>query len=153
MPRHGFSPLIRQIRSGTARPASRSYARLIGVDLLLYAAIWFAVALTGDSWWQLALTLPAALSPPGSISSAMAPGTVRSPAPGGWIAFWDSWSAIFWSAWIMAQAVERRVGLVGWLTRNQGRLFIPLLLLEEINLKVTSVHRLVLAGLPYSAWR
>jgi hypothetical protein len=52
----------------------------------------------------------------------------------------------------MAQAVERGVGLVGLAHRNRGRLFIPLplLLLEEINLKVTSVHRLVLAGLPYT---
>jgi fatty acid desaturase len=48
--------------------------------------------------------------------------------------------------WTAEQAVDRRGGPVRWLTRNQGRLFIPLLLLEGINLKVTSV-RSVVAGL------
>jgi fatty acid desaturase len=42
--------------------------------------------------------------------------------------------------WTSEDAVDRRGGLVGWLTRNQGRLFVPLLLLEGINLKVTSVR-------------
>src|SRR3954454_12514524 len=60
--RHGFPPLIRQIRErGLLDRRPGYYARLIGVDLLLYAAVWVAVALVGDSWWQLALVLPAAV--------------------------------------------------------------------------------------------
>ncbi len=42
--------------------------------------------------------------------------------------------------WTQEQAADRSGGLIGWLTRNQGRLFIPLLLLEGFNLKVTSVR-------------
>jgi fatty acid desaturase len=45
--------------------------------------------------------------------------------------------------WTPEQAVDRRGGFVGWFTRNQGRLFIPLLLLEGINLKVTSVRSIL----------
>ncbi|MEU4211679.1 acyl-CoA desaturase [Streptomyces sp. NPDC026206] len=43
--------------------------------------------------------------------------------------------------WTRQQAV-RREGFTRWLTRNQARLFFPLLLLEGINLKVSSVRDL-----------
>jgi hypothetical protein len=131
--------LIRQVRSGTARPASRLYARLIGVDLL-YAAIWFAVALTSDSWWQLTLALPAVVVITRiyfighDAGHCQITGTRRvnrllgllignlliglSYGPGG-------------------GAARRPRGLAH---PQPGRLFIPLLLLEGINLKVTSVR-------------
>lgn len=46
--------------------------------------------------------------------------------------------ALVWTQW---QATERQ-GLSRWLTRNQARLFVPMLLLEGIALKVTSVREL-----------
>ncbi|GAA0601006.1 fatty acid desaturase family protein [Kribbella sandramycini] len=44
--------------------------------------------------------------------------------------------------WTMEQA-EGRKGLEGWLTRNQARIFFPLLTLEGFNLKVSSVRFLL----------
>ncbi|MBL1068075.1 acyl-CoA desaturase [Streptomyces sp. 7-21] len=46
--------------------------------------------------------------------------------------------------WTQTQA-ERREGLARWLTANQARLFFPLLLLEGIALKVSSI-RMIIAG-------
>ncbi|MGW1339982.1 fatty acid desaturase family protein [Kribbella sp. NPDC002412] len=40
--------------------------------------------------------------------------------------------------WTLEQA-EGRTGLYGWLTRNQARIFFPLLTLEGFNLKVSSI--------------
>jgi fatty acid desaturase len=40
--------------------------------------------------------------------------------------------------WTDEQAADRR-GLLGWLTRHQARLFFPMLLLEGIALKITSI--------------
>jgi fatty acid desaturase len=177
--RHGFPPLIRQIRDQgllDRRPAY--YARLISVDLLLYAAIWLAVALTGDSWWQLALALPAAVlttriyfighdAGHGQIARTrrlnrllgLFIGDLLIGLSYGW---WtdkhnrhhanpnhldkDPDVGVGVLVWTAEQAVDRRGGPVRWLTRNQGRLFVPLLLLEGISLKVTSV-RSVVAGL------
>lgn len=44
--------------------------------------------------------------------------------------------------WTMEQA-EGREGLFGWLTRNQARIFFPLLTLEGFNLKVSSIRFLL----------
>jgi fatty acid desaturase len=44
--------------------------------------------------------------------------------------------------WTMEQA-EGRQGLFGWLTRNQARIFFPLLTLEGFNLKVSSIRFLL----------
>jgi fatty acid desaturase len=44
--------------------------------------------------------------------------------------------------WTLEQA-EGRTGLHGWLSRNQARIFFPLLTLEGLNLKVSSVIFLV----------
>ncbi|MGK5544474.1 fatty acid desaturase family protein [Streptomyces sp. URMC 127] len=44
--------------------------------------------------------------------------------------------------WTREQAAQRRGPAVRWLTRNQARLFFPMLLLEGINLKVSSVRDL-----------
>jgi fatty acid desaturase len=44
--------------------------------------------------------------------------------------------------WTLDQA-EGRTGLYGWLTRNQAKIFFPLLTLEGLNLKVSSVSFLI----------
>ncbi|TCC31328.1 fatty acid desaturase family protein [Kribbella sindirgiensis] len=44
--------------------------------------------------------------------------------------------------WTLEQA-EGRKGLEGWLTRNQARIFFPLLTLEGFNLKVSSIRFLL----------
>ena len=44
--------------------------------------------------------------------------------------------------WTLEQA-EGRTGLYGWLTRNQAKIFFPLLTLEGLNLKVSSVTFLI----------
>jgi fatty acid desaturase len=177
--RPGFPPLIHQIRDrGLLDRRPGYYARLIGVDLLLYAAVWLAVALTGDSWWQLALALPAAVLTTRiyfighDAGHGQITGTRRSNRLLGLLigdlliglsyGWWtdkhnrhhanpnhqekDPDVGVGVLVWTAEQAVDRRGGPVRWLTRNQGRLFIPLLLLEGINLKVTSV-RSVVAGL------
>jgi fatty acid desaturase len=171
--RHGFPPLTRQIRDRGLLDRRRGYyASLIGADLLLYAAVWFAVAWLGDSWWQLALALPAAVlttriyfighdAGHGQIARTrrmnrllgMLVGDLLLGLSYGW---WtdkhnrhhanpnhaekDPDVSVGVLVWTSEDAVDRRGGLVGWLTRNQGRLFVPLLLLEGINLKVTSVR-------------
>jgi fatty acid desaturase len=174
--RYGFPPLIRQIRDQGLLDRRRGYyARLIGLDLLLYGAIWLAVALTGDSWWQLALAVPAAVlttriyfigHDAGHCQIAgtrrvnrllgLLIGNLTIGLSYGW---WtdkhnrhhanpnhtdkDPDVGVGVLIWTPEQAVDRRGGFVGWLTRNQGRLFIPLLLLEGINLKVTSVRSIL----------
>jgi fatty acid desaturase len=40
--------------------------------------------------------------------------------------------------WTPEQATRRRTGVLGWLCRNHARLFFPMLLLEGLNLKVSS---------------
>jgi fatty acid desaturase len=47
--------------------------------------------------------------------------------------------------WTLEQA-EGRTGLHGWLTRNQARIFFPLLTLEGFNLTVSSVRFLLARG-------
>ncbi|MFF4215078.1 fatty acid desaturase family protein [Streptomyces nondiastaticus] len=44
--------------------------------------------------------------------------------------------------WTQRQAAQRRGRAVRWLTRNQARLFFPMLLLEGISLKISSVRDL-----------
>ena len=171
--RHGFPPLIRQIRErGLLDRRPGYYTRLIGVDLLLYAAVWFAVAWVGDSWWQLALALPAAVLTTRiyfighDAGHCQIGGTRRVNRLLGFLignlliglsyGWWtdkhnrhhanpnhtdkDPDVGVGVLIWTPEQAMDRRGGFVGWLTRHQGRLFIPLLLLEGINLKVTSIR-------------
>jgi fatty acid desaturase len=174
--RPGFPPLIRQIRDQGLLDRRRGYyARLIGVDLILYAAVWAAVAWAGDSWWQLALAFPAAIlttriyflghdAGHGQIAATrrmnrllgMVVGDLLLGLSYGW---WtdkhnrhhanpnhadkDPDVSVGILVWTAAQAVDRRGGFVRWFTRNQGRLFVPLLLLEGINLKVTSISSVV----------
>jgi fatty acid desaturase len=174
--KHGFPPLIRQINDrGLLERRPGYYAGLIGIDLLLYAAVLTAVALVGDSWWQLALTLPAAVITTRiyfighDAGHSQIAGTRRMNRLLGLLignlliglsyGWWtdkhnrhhanpnhvdkDPDVGVGVLVWTAEQAVDRRGGLVGWLTRNQGRLFLPLLLLEGINLKVTSVRSVV----------
>jgi fatty acid desaturase len=44
--------------------------------------------------------------------------------------------------WTLEQA-EGRTGLYGWLTRHQAKIFFPLLTLEGLNLKVSSISFLI----------
>jgi fatty acid desaturase len=174
--RHGFPPLMRQIRDRGLLDRRRGYyTRLIGADLLLYAGVWVAVALIGDSWWQLALVLPAAVLTTRiyfighDAGHCQIAGTRRVNRLVGLVlgdllvglsyGWWtdkhnrhhanpnhadkDPDVAIGILVWTAEEAVDRRGGFVGWFTRNQGRLFLPLLLLEGINLKVTSVRSVV----------
>lgn len=57
-----FAPLAREVRaSGLLGRRTGYYVRTIAGNLLGTIAVWSAVALIGDSWWQLALAVPAAL--------------------------------------------------------------------------------------------
>jgi fatty acid desaturase len=176
--RSDFPSLIRQIREHKLldrRPGY--YARLIGTDFALYAVIWGVVALLGDSWWQLALAIPAGIittriyfighdAGHGQIAGTrrvnrllgLLIGNLSVGLSYGW---WtdkhnrhhanpnhvdkDPDVGVGILVWTQDQAAGRRGGFVRWFTRMQGRLFLPLLLLEGLNLKVSSV-RSVLAG-------
>ena len=49
-----YAALSRAVRAaGLLNRRPGAYAVRITVTLLLYAAIWAAVAVTGDSWWQM----------------------------------------------------------------------------------------------------
>ena len=168
-----FPSLIRKVRDqGLLDRRPGYYSWLIGSDFLLYAAVWVAVAFTGDSWWQLALALPVAVSTTrvyfighdaghGQIAGTrrgnrllgLLIGNLSIGLSYGW---WtdkhnrhhanpnhvdkDPDVGVGILVWTQAQAAERRGGFVGWFTRSQGWLFLPLLLLEGINLKVTSIR-------------
>ncbi|MFG1806683.1 acyl-CoA desaturase [Streptomyces sp. NPDC049040] len=59
-----FTPLLRAVReAGLLRRRRTHYALTITANLLVFAAVWAAVALVGGtgSWWVLALALPAAV--------------------------------------------------------------------------------------------
>ncbi len=48
-----------------------------------------------------------------------------------------------------ADQAGARIGLAGWLTRHQAALFFPMLTLEALNLRVSSVQAVVRPGLRY----
>ncbi|GAA3034767.1 acyl-CoA desaturase [Streptomyces olivoverticillatus] len=57
-----FAPLLRQVRAAGLLERRRGrYALTATTDLLALAATATAIVLTGDSWWTLLLTLPAAV--------------------------------------------------------------------------------------------
>jgi fatty acid desaturase len=170
--RSDFPSLIRQIRDrGLLDRRPGYYARLIGSDFLLYAAIWGAVAFIGDSWWQLALALPAAIlttriyflghdAGHGQIAGTRKANRLLGLLIGdlsiglsyGW---WtdkhnrhhanpnhadkDPDVGVGILVWTRGQAAGRRGRFVRLFTRSQGWLFLPLLLLEGFNLKVSSI--------------
>ena len=177
-PRRGgsdFAPLLREIKDrGLLRRRTGHYTLSIAVTLAAYAACWVAVALVGDSWWQAALALPAALfttrttflgHDAGHAQIAhnrrthrilgLIFGNLLTGLSAGW---WNDKhnrhhanpnhldkdpdvgvGALVWTA---EQTGDRRDGMIGWLTRNQARLFFPLLLLEGLNLKVSGIRDL-----------
>jgi fatty acid desaturase len=64
-----FAPLLRQVReAGLLRRRRGHYAVSLAVNLLVFAAVWAAVAAVGStgSWWVLALAVPAAVFSAGS---------------------------------------------------------------------------------------
>ncbi|MCW2944351.1 MAG: delta-6 fatty acid desaturase [Actinoallomurus sp.] len=173
VPRSDFASLIQEVRArGLLDRRTRHYAWSIGLDLLLYGAVWVAVAFAGDSWWQLALAVPAGVfttriyfvghdAGHGQIAGTrranralgLLIGNLGVGLSYGW---WtdkhnrhhanpnhvgkdpDVGAGVL--VWTPEQASARGGGLIRWLTRNQGRLFFPLLLLEGFNLKVSSVQ-------------
>ncbi len=61
-PGSDFAPLLRLVRDRgllTRRP--EHYTGAILLNLALLASLWAALALVGDSWWQLVLAVPAAV--------------------------------------------------------------------------------------------
>jgi fatty acid desaturase len=174
--RSDFPSLIRQVReNGLLDRRPGYYARLIGTDFTLYAAIWVIVAFVGNSWWQLALALPAGIlttriyfighdAGHGQIAGTrranrllgLLIGNLSVGLSYGW---WtdkhnrhhanpnhvdkDPDVGVGILVWTQEQAAGRRGGFVRWFTRMQGGLFLPLLLLEGFNLKVSSVRSVV----------
>ncbi|MBB4893256.1 fatty acid desaturase [Streptomyces olivoverticillatus] len=166
-----FAPLLRQVRAAGLLERRRGrYALTATTDLLALAATATAIVLTGDSWWTLLLTLPAAVfwariaflghdSGHAQIAATRrtnrALGLVHADLLLGMSYGWwndkhvrhhanpnhvdkDPDVGVGALVWTQRQAA-RRQGLARWLTRNQAWLFFPLLLLEGINLKVSSV--------------
>ncbi|GAA0315993.1 acyl-CoA desaturase [Actinoallomurus spadix] len=179
LPRSDFAPLIQEVRAaGLLDRRTRRYAASVGLDLLLYGAVFALVAFVGDSWWQLALALPAAVlttrlyfvghdAGHGQIAGTRRVNRVMGLLVGnlavglsyGW---WtdkhnrhhanpnhvdkDPDVGVGVLVWTTEQAADRRGAVARWLTRNQGRLFFPLLLLEGFNLKVSSVRSVIAAA-------
>ncbi|GAA2108742.1 fatty acid desaturase family protein [Actinomadura alba] len=169
-----FSPLAKQVRaSGLLDRRTGYYAFSIAANVLATAAVWVALALIGDSWWQVALAVPAALLSTRTGFLGHDAGhhqiarTARSSrllgfllgnlmlgmSHGWWVdkhdrhhanpnhADKDPDVAAGALVWTPEQAGERR-GLLRWMSRNQDRLFFPMLLLEGLSLQVTSVMEL-----------
>jgi fatty acid desaturase len=62
VPVSDFGPLARQVRTaGLLDRRTGYYACFIAANVLATAAVWVAVAVAGDSWWQIALAVPAAV--------------------------------------------------------------------------------------------
>ncbi len=57
-----FAPLLDTVHShGLMRTRRLRYATLIGIDVVVLAAIWVAILLMGNTWWSLFLAVPLAL--------------------------------------------------------------------------------------------
>jgi fatty acid desaturase len=169
-----FAPLLKEVRArGLLERRNGYYARSIALNLILFGGVWAAVAFLGDSWWQLALAIPAAVftartsflghdSGHGQIARTcrfsrllgLLHGNLLVGMSYGW---WtdkhdrhhanpnhvdkDPDVAVGIVAWTPEQAAGRN-GFSGWLARHQAAMFFPLLLLEGINLKVSSARDL-----------
>lgn len=178
-----FAPLIKEVRAhGLLARRPRRQGWSAALDLLLYGGAFAAVAFVGDTWWQLLLTLPAAVLTTRvyfvghDAGHGQLAGTRRGNrllgaligdlgiglSHGWWTAKHNRHHAnpndverdpdvgpgIL--AWTPEQAAVRRGRLARALSRHQGRLFFPLLLLEGLNLKVSGVRWVAaeLAGRP-----
>ncbi len=61
-PGSDFAPLLRLIRDrGLLTRRTDHYAAAMGLNLALLAAVWAALALVGNTWWQLVIAVPAAI--------------------------------------------------------------------------------------------
>ena len=79
-----FAPLLKEVRArGLLERRNGYYARSIALNLILFGGVWAAVAFLGDSWWQLALAIPAAVFTARTSFSGTTRGTARSRAPAG----------------------------------------------------------------------
>ena len=57
-----FAPLIKEVRAhGLLERRPRRQGWSAALDLLLYGGVFAAVALAGDTWWQLLLAVPGAV--------------------------------------------------------------------------------------------
>lgn len=166
-----FAPLLADLKAaGLLDRSPVRYALSIGSGIALLLGTFAGVVLLGDTWWQLALAVPAALfgvramfvgHDAGHRQIGRSHRTDRAMAllhgnllmgmsSGWWIAKHNRHHAnpnhldkdpdvragvLVWDA---DQAASRR-GFAGWLTRHQARLFLPLLLLEGLNLKIGSI--------------
>lgn len=170
-----FAPLRRQMQAvGLLKRRTGYYAAAITIDLALLAAAFTVTALLGDTWWQVAMAVPAALladrimffghdaghqqiarTRRGSRLLGLALGNVVVGMSEGW---WNAKhnkhhanpnhedkdpdvgaGAIVWTK---RQAGARRGAAGRWLARHQAGMFVPLLLLEAVNLKVASLRDL-----------
>lgn len=170
-----FAPLLRQVREqGLLERRRGRYALTIVANLLALAATATAIVLVGDSWWTLALAVPAAVfcartcfvGHDGGHSQIAATrrgnrliGLVHADLLLGMSYGWwndkhnrhhanpnhvdkDPDVGVGALVWTQRQAAQREGAFVRWLTRNQARLFFPMLLLEGLNLKVSGVRDL-----------
>jgi fatty acid desaturase len=146
----------------------------IGINVVLMALTWAAIAAVGASWWVVLLALPLGILTTRAAFFGHDAGhqqIASSRKLHDWIgmlhgnvvlgmsyAWWndkhnrhhanpnhtdkdpDVGEGVF--VWTLQQA-EGRKGLEGWLTRNQARVFFPLLTLEGFNLKVSSIRFLL----------
>jgi fatty acid desaturase len=174
-PGSDFAPLMRRIRdAGLLERRRVHYARLIAGNALAYCAVWAAFVWLGDTWWTLALAVPAAIftartcflgHDAGHAQIArtrranrllgLVHGNLMIGMSYGW---WtdkhnkhhanpnhvdkDPDVAPGVLVWTTGQAEGRGSRAARWFTRNQARMFFPLLLLEGINLKVSGVRGL-----------
>jgi fatty acid desaturase len=169
-----FSPLARQVRaSGLLDRRTGYYVRSIAANVLATAAVWVALAVIGDSWWQIALAVPAALlstrtgflghdaghlqisrsARTGRLLGFLLGNLMLGMSHGWWIdkhnrhhanpnhVDKDPDVAAGALVWTPEQTAERR-GLLRWAARHQDRLFFPMLLLEGLNLQITSALEL-----------
>jgi fatty acid desaturase len=179
VPKSDFAPLVQEVRAaGLLDRRFLRYTVTVGLDLLLYGAAFALLVLVGDSWWQLALAVPAAVlttrlyfvghdAGHGQIASTRRMNKLMGLLIGnlglglgyGW---WtdkhnrhhanpnhvdkDPDVGVGVLVWTAEQAADREGAFTRWLTRNQGRMFFPLLLLEGFNLKVSSVQSVIAAA-------
>ncbi|MEV0011448.1 acyl-CoA desaturase [Streptomyces sp. NPDC051840] len=163
-----FAPLLRAVRGqGLLEFRTGWYAVGITVNLLALGGVITAIALLGDTWWNLLLTLPFALlwtrtaffghdAGHTQITGDRRAGRILALLHANLLlgmneAWWndkhvrhhanpnhvdkDPDVGVGALVWTQRQAV-RREGFARWLTRNQARLFFPMLLLEGIALKI-----------------
>ncbi|MFE3517494.1 acyl-CoA desaturase [Streptomyces sp. NPDC059166] len=163
-----FAPLLKAVRGqGLLESRTGWYATGITVNLLALGAVVTAMALVGDTWWNLLLTLPLAVlwartaffghdAGHAQMTADRRAGRILALLHADLLlgmneAWWndkhvrhhanpnhvdkDPDVGVGALVWTQRQAV-RREGFARWLTRNQARLFFPMLLLEGFALKI-----------------